>query len=366
VAGVYGIGFLVAVSGVALFCLAHLVYARLQRGGSDSEHRPDGDNRYSGTLWPLLTIVVVALVWLASPLVDRIEWTVTSAEPIDVVVVQGNIDQGDKWRAAFMKPTLDRYFTLTRANADADLVVWPETAIPGLMTSMQPVIDELRAWSESTQTTVVSGIPRRAAASATAGGYFNSVVAVSGQNPVAVYDKRHLVPFGEYLPFRGLLKPMARILGLPTPAFIAGPDEQPPFEVGGHAFFVSICYEIAFGRDIRPQAREGAFLVNVSNDAWFGDTRAPHQHLEMARMRARELARPLVRSTNTGISAVVDTQGRVVSRLPQFELAVLRATIQARSGDTPYARLGNIPTLAVSALVIGLAGLGWRRREPIS
>ncbi len=182
-------------------------------------------------------------------------------------------------------------------------------------------------------------------------GFQNTVVALG--EPPRVYFKRHLVPFGEYFPVPGFIRDwMRRMSPLPYLDANPGAPDQDPLDVAGERIAVTICYEDVFGAEQLATLGQATLLVNVSNDAWFGDSIAPHQHLQIARMRAAEGHRYLLRATNTGVTAVIDPRGRVVERLPQFEPGVLETTVQGFTGPTPYARWGNWPVVSGALLVL--------------
>ena len=204
---------------------------------------------------------------------------------------------------------------------------------------------------------VLTGVPLR---DGPGGPYLNGVVML-GSEP-GVYRKRRLVPFGEYLPFGPVLRPMVKAAGIRMADFSPGPREQAPLRLGPYPLGVSVCYEIAFGAAVRLDLPEAALLVTVSNDAWFGDSIGPHQHLEIARVRAAETGRWLVRATNTGLSAVVSPRGEVSARLPQFEIAAGTFEVVPMRGGTPYVRLGDTPIVIALALWLA-AGLAWARRR---
>ena len=164
--------------------------------------------------------------------------------------------------------------------------------------------------------------------------------------------KRHLVPYGEYFPVPGYVRNWLRMMSLPNIDAVPGPDEQPPLEIFGERIAVTICYEDVFGSEQLDYLPDASLLVNVSNDAWFGDSIAPHQHLQIARLRAAEVGRYLLRSTNTGLTAIIDPNGRVVAQLPQFEPGVLEGSVQGFTGLTPYARWGNYPVILGAMLVL--------------
>jgi len=193
--------------------------------------------------------------------------------------------------------------------------------------------------------------------------------------PSQVYRKSHLVPFGEYIPLRSVLGQLLDILQVPMANFSRGASVQPLLTLIGNEklgnkksgkkseqkISVSICYEDAFGEEVIRNLPAATLLVNVSNDAWFGDSFAPHQHLQMARMRSMETSRPMLRATNNGVSAMIDHRGDVLASSPQFEVAVLNGEVQPRSGETLYVKFGNWPVLFGLFVMLGLCGF-WARR----
>jgi len=190
--------------------------------------------------------------------------------------------------------------------------------------------------------------------------YYNGMMTL-GPGTRQVYAKRHLVPFGEFLPLRVWLRPLLSWLEVPMSDFHPGGRVQQPLRVDGHALGTSICYEDAFGEEVIDEFPDAALLVNASNDGWFGDSLAPHQHLEIARMRSLETQRWMLRVTNTGISALVDPQGRVVQSIPQFQRDTLLGEAMPLKGMTPYARIGNWAVVLLALLAAGIPLLRvWR------
>jgi apolipoprotein N-acyltransferase len=216
----------------------------------------------------------------------------------------------------------------------------------------------LRAEARARGSDIVLGIPvldrdqRR---------YYNSLVSL-GERP-GVYHKRHLVPFGDFLPFEAALRGLIRFFDLPMSSFSPGPADQPLLEAAGQKLASAICYEDVFGEELIRALPQAGLLVNATNNAWYGDSFAPHQHLEMSRLRALETGRYMLRVTTNGVSAIIDERGRIRGRSPQFATHVLTGEAQVFQGATPYVRAGNGPVLVVVALVIAL-GAYWARRRP--
>ncbi|MFP4131592.1 MAG: apolipoprotein N-acyltransferase [Thiohalospira sp.] len=303
-------------------------------------------------------VIALAVLWLASPLLGLVAWTEPTGERHSVAMVQGDVDQDEKWQPANRGWILERYARLSRQHAGADLVLWPETAVPAFYqqvsdTVLEPLAEELA--EEGSE--LVVGSPRRGEA-----GYYNVLERVGAEER---YTKHHLVPFGEYLPFDAWLRGLIDFFDLPMSDFRAGAPRQPPLAAGGMEMGVSICYEDAFGGEVRGPLPAAGVLVNVSNDAWWGDTVGPHQHLEIAAFRALEAGRPMLRATNNGITARIDHRGRVAERLPQFETAVMTTEVAPRSGATPWVQWGNAPVVVVAFGALAALGLwptGRRRR----
>jgi apolipoprotein N-acyltransferase len=271
-------------------------------------------------------------------------------------VLQGNVEQAVKWNPDGLLPTLQTYLQLTRDHLDSDLIVWPETAIPEFLHSVeQPLLKPLGETARARGAEIVIGVPIMESADH----YYNGLISIGSAEDR--YYKRHLVPFGEYLPFKALLRPLIDWFDVPMSDFSRGHAAKPLLQVGAHRVGVSICYEDVFPDEVRQALPEASYLINVSNDAWFGDSLAPHQHLEFARLRALESGRPLVRATNTGISAIVDERGGVIGSIRSFERGAYSAEIQPRAGVTPFSRLGSGPAIAIALAMLGAALLLRRR-----
>jgi apolipoprotein N-acyltransferase len=285
-----------------------------------------------------------------------VAWTEPAGAPVTASLVQGNVPQELKFDPARYARTLDVHARLAEGSR-ARLIVLPETAVPRMLDSVEPAyLERLRAAAARNGGDLLLGAPTRIAA----GGYYNSVASL-GVSPTQLYHKQHLVPFGEFVPpgFGWVV----RVLQIPLADFSRGAPDQKPLAVAGQRVAVNICYEDAYGGELIRQLPEATLLVNVSNVAWFGDSLAPAQHLQIARARALETGRMHLTSTNTGITAAIGADGRVRARLPQFVEGRLDAEVQGYAGATPYVRFGDAPALALAALLVALAALVARARR---
>jgi apolipoprotein N-acyltransferase len=303
----------------------------------------------------VVAAVAAAAVWLGGFAARGVDFTEAKDEAIDVALAQGNIAQTLKYEPEQLRPMMALYAELTRQSAGADFVIWPEAAIPVYLEDIADYLEAVRRAAAEKGSTVLLGILQPAPQAQSIEEFQNIVVALTEEPQI--YVKRHLVPFGEFYPVPAFIRDWMRLMNLPTGDAIPGPEDQPPLEVRGEKLAVTICYEDVFGAEQLRYLAEATLLVNVSNDAWFGDSIAPHQHLQIARVRAAEAGRYLLRSTNTGITAVIDAHGRVVDELPQFRVGVLKAAVRGYTGATPYARAGNwlVVILAIATLAAAQA-----------
>lgn len=296
-------------------------------------------------------LAIVAAAFIGAIVLKHVDWTTPKAAPISVGLVQGNVPQEVKWSRESLAPTVEIYSGLTRELWASDLIVWPEAALPAFKHQIPAVVDYLDGEARKHKTTLVLGLPT---ADLETRHYYNSVLVLGlGEG---TYHKQHLVPFGEYVPFEALLRGMIAFFDLPMSAFTAG-ENGVVLKTAKATLNPAICYEIAY--PIQLAEVDADMLLTVSNDAWFGDTIGPHQHMEIAQMRALENGRYLLRATNNGITAIVDAHGRITERLPQFKTAVLSGTAQAYQGRTPFAATAGIPVFVLMVLMFAFA---WRRR----
>ncbi len=296
-----------------------------------------------------LWLVPVFALWVVGPFLKNIDWTQPVGEPIKTAIIQGNIPQQIKWEPEQLVNTLVLYQTLTQQHWDADLVVWPENALPAFYHQLEdfylkPLAEEARQH----QTDILLGLP---VSDDDKIRYYNSMMSLGSEQDF--YHKRHLVPFGDYVPFEWL-RGLIAFFDLPMSAFVPGPEDQPLLQASGHKVGVSICYEDVFSSEVLQTVPEATLLVNATNNAWYGDSFAPHQHLQISRSRALETGRPLVRATTNGISAFVNFKGEIESQTPQFEQAALTQTVQPRQGETPYVSLQRWPIWLLALLMLCL------------
>lgn len=315
-----------------------------------------------------------AAVILAGYALRAVSWTTPTGEPATIRLLQGNIPQEMKFSPDALTHILRQYADMITA-APADLIVTPETAIPQYLHTLPAAwYRNLETFAVKSGSALAVGIP---VADSTRQ-FTNSLVVLSPGSPHPYhlayrYDKQHLVPFGEFIPpgFRWF----TNLLHIPMGDFTRGPAVQPPFAAGSQWILPNICYEDIFGEEIARQIRaarnagrpEPGILLNLSNIAWFGDSLALPQHLQISRMRALETRRPMLRATNTGMTAVIDANGQVLGELPAWEKATLETAIQGRNGATPYIRFGNHPAI-IACLILFLGGAifsHWRQtRHP--
>lgn len=289
-----------------------------------------------------------------------IEWTTPSGEPLPVSLVQGNVAQSLKFDPAFRERTLALYQALAQ-TARGRLIVLPETSFPMFADEVPAaVVASLANTARTRGGELLFGVfvVEAPAPGSNNPRIYNSVVSV-GIQPTGLYRKRHLVPFGETIPpLFGWV--MRNLLAIPIGDQTPGPDEQPPFRVGTETIAVNICYEDAFGDELRAEARDATLLVNVTNDAWYGRSVAARQHNQIAAMRSLELGRPMLRATNTGITSAIGHDGRVLAELPWFTRGVLEVAIAGRRGETPYLRFGDAIPLAAAIVLFAAAIAGSR------
>lgn len=302
------------------------------------------------------SMLVIALPFVAAFALNNAKFSEPVGEPLNVRMVQANIPQEMKFSQDRLQSALTQYTTMTTQAGldDINLVVWPETAIPTYFDRVDVAMQPFIASMDERNIDVLSGGFQR-----DGDDIYNAVRQLGGDR--GVYRKRHLVPFGEYMPLRFILDFAAAYIDIPMADLAAGEGPHVPLQVQNVALGISICYEDVYGEEMRALLPASQLLINVSNDAWFGNSAAPHQHEQKARMRAREFARPLVRVTNTGVSSAIDHQGKILGRIAHNTNGILDVSVQPRSGYTLYARTGNWPVFVLC--VTFLLGLLFARNR---
>jgi apolipoprotein N-acyltransferase len=329
VIGVYGVSFMMMLSVTAILVAV----------------MTEGRQRWAA-------LGLIASPWIIGGVLLFVDWTEPSGPPVRTTLVQAGISQDEKWLPERLQPTLEFYRAAAWQARDSEIIVWPEVAIPALDDQVEPYIQALQDDTRASDRTILFGILERVEDRGEAK-IHNSVMLVAGDRR-QVYRKRHLVPFGEYFPVPPRVREWMRMMSLPHNDLARGADVQPLLEAAnGEKLAVAICYEDAYGAEQLYALPEASILVNVSNDAWFGDSIAPHQHLQISQMRSLEVGRAAVRATNTGISAFISHTGEILDSGAQFEAVTLTMDVEPRQGSTPYAGTGNKPVIGFCLLVLG-------------
>nr|WP_163502563.1 apolipoprotein N-acyltransferase [Halomonas socia] len=301
-----------------------------------------------------LAAAPIVVMWLA-PLLLPAQWTSPAGEPRRVALLQGNLPQEIKWTPEGQRVAANTYSDLTREqDDDIDLIVWPEAALPMFEDEARPMLERVQA-NLAPHTALLTGILQRDGN----GLFYNAVIGVGDTE--GEYRKEHLVPFGEYLPFDNLLRGAIAFFDLPMPAMTPGPARQAPMKAAGLTIGNAICYEIIYPNLVAQRARHADVLLTVSNDTWFGASIGPHQHMQMARLRALENGRYVARATSNGVTAIIDPRGQVTEQLPQFETASLSGEVTPMQGLTPFTRSGSWPAWLLAVLLMA-AGLRITRK----
>lgn len=304
-----------------------------------------------------LGVGLALILFLVPALLAQHAWTHPVGPRIAVAAVQGAVSQDEKWQAKNRELTKQRYLQLTNQAWGARLIIWPESAIPVVAPLLSDYLRQLEEQGRAHDAEFALGLVDFSPQTEE----FHNGILVLSESGGGWYYKRHLVPFGEYFPVPAAVRSWMRLMSLPNADFTPGAPRQPVLSAAGQKLGLTICFEDAFGSEQLRVLRDATLLINVTNNAWYGDSTAPHQHLQIARMRALEAGRYLVRAANDGITAAIGPKGEIVARLPQFKEAVLRADVQPMTGLTPYALLGNYPLIIGLGLLLALAV--WRRRR---
>ncbi|WP_461481146.1 apolipoprotein N-acyltransferase [Porticoccus sp.] len=298
------------------------------------------------------TGLLAILLWLGGWYLQSLPWTKPVGEPLSIGIIQPALPLPTKWDSTQLNQILELYREDTAPLLGNDLVIWPESAIPTFADQVQPFLASMAASALDRDTALIIGIPTRNGRDPL---YYNSVIGLGDGS--GSYHKQHLVPFGEYVPFEQWLRGLIAFFDLPMSSFSPGPAGQSPITANGIAIATAICYEIVFPDLVARSANDANLLLTVSNDTWFGHSIGPQQHFQMARMRALENRKPLIRATNDGITALVNTRGQVVAIAPAFSREVLTGYLNPHTGQTPFSKWGSLPVLGFSLLLV--IGIAW-------
>lgn len=322
-------------------------------------------------------LVGISLIFGLSVLSGQIQWTENTDRKFNITMVQGNIEQELRWVPEQDIPTMHKYLDLTEPYWNSDIIIWPEAAVPRIEPLAVQYLSNLDKQAFATQTGLITGIVNYNFETRDA---FNSLISIGATNDIPDegdngsyryfhpnrYSKHHLLPIGEFIPLENWLRGLAPIFDLPMSSFSRGDYQQANLETNGAYLAPAICFEIAFPQQVRANLNSKTdFIITVSNDAWFGNSHGPHQHLEIAQMRAIELGMPVLRSTNNGITAFINAQGKIISSAPQFQATAVSATLAKTSGITPYRYFGDFPlwVLTLSALIFFLRNLYLQKNQ---
>lgn len=353
--GVMGISFVASFIACSLLAMSKLLGLNAEESSGKNPKQ-----FYHFALYSSLIVVLTLTGWG----LQRIEWTTLSQkEPLSVSLVQGNVPQSSKWSAEMREYTLNLYPELSASSWGKDLIIWPEAAIPAFRYEVLDYLEQLNKIAVAQGTTLITGIPivenpgNNPNQSDKA--YFNAIIAIG--NGSGSYHKQKLVPFGEYVPLENWLRGLMPFFNLPMSGFNRGESHQPPLMAGNVRIAPFVCYEIVYPDLVAAGGSQADVLLTLSNDAWFGESIAPLQHFEMARMRALELGKYLLRGTNNGMTGIIDHKGKVLELAPQFSTWVLNGEVKLTDGATPFSRYGSKPVLFLAVLIIAVC-LGFSRK----
>ena len=303
----------------------------------------------SSKIRPLLSLFSVLIIIGSSFFIRPIEWTERVDKEFSVALVQGAVAQEKKWLTTEFIRTLTLYRNSLLNLENTNLVIWPEVAIPAYAENVKGYLDELESiLKQQNIDLLMLGINTKGKN----GEVFNSVITLGGDN--RVYHKRHLVPFGEYFPVPNFIREWLQKMKLPHRDTSIGPEVQEMLKLNQYFIATSICYEDIFGYELLDYQPLANVLVNVTNNAWFGESIASSQHFQMSRMRAIETGRYLLRSTNTGITAIVMPDGNIQKELEPYNFSILKGNFYPMKDETPYSRFGDLFVILLMTLIMTL------------
>ncbi|MGV6394593.1 apolipoprotein N-acyltransferase [Pseudomonas caspiana] len=298
-------------------------------------------------------VVLLFAPWVLSLALKSYAWTSPAGAPLKVAAIQGNIEQQMKWDPQQLNAQLALYRDMTFRSQQADLIIWPETAVPVLKESAEGYLKMMSQFAGERGSALITGVPLRELSGRGEYRYYNAITVVGEGD--GTYMKQKLVPFGEYVPLQDLLRGLIAFFDLPMSDFARGPSDQPMLQAKGYQIAPFICYEVVYPEFAAGLSAQSELLLTVSNDTWFGTSIGPLQHLQMAQMRALEAGRWMIRATNNGVTALIDPFGKITTRIPQFERGVMYGDVVPMHELTPYLRWRSWPMVFVCVLLIGWA-----------
>ncbi|MCD6055168.1 MAG: lnt [Gammaproteobacteria bacterium] len=322
--GIYGVSFLTAFIGTSLF----LLFYKRSRAAK------------------MLLLFAVLSIMLAGYALSLIQWTKSSDSPLSVSLIQGNVAQEDKWKPEQVERIINDYQRLSSPLwISSDLLIWPENAVPVLDIDAKPLLQRLQQRAIDSHNTLILGLPI-----AKEDQYYNGAIALNTEQ--RIYLKRHLVPFGEYLPLEKYLRGLIGFFSIPMSDLSAGEKEQAPIIVNKSRLSLFICYEIAYAQLVRNAVKGSNLIVELSDDSWFGRSIANSQQLQISQVRALETGRYVLSATNNGKTAIIDNQGKIIAAVPAYETAILQGHIQPMKGYTPWLIIGLWPIVVFCLLCL--------------
>ena len=350
-AGVYGITLLIV--------LANIVLYRALRAVSGC-----------GIPYPVKSAVIILALLIATLFYgfnSLNDAQSTHGKPLRIALIQGNIPQDVKWSPAFREQTVDTYVRLTRdaAKGGVDLIVWPESAVPFFFQDEPLQAERIRSLVREMNAYLLFGSPAHELRNGKST-FLNSAFLLSPQGEtIGRADKLHLVPFGEYVPLGSILTFINKIV-VGIGDFAPG-ERAVPLDIGSTKLGIQVCYEVIFPELARQYVNAGArVLVAITNDAWFGRSSAPYQHLAISTFRAIETRTPLIRAANTGITAIVDQNGHISTMTSLFTEAYRTGEIQPGSGKSLYLKIGDLPAWLCVLITTAISLLVWTKRKTIN
>lgn len=297
------------------------------------------------------SLALLAALWVGALGMGQHGWTTPKGEPITVAAMQGNVAQSIKWDPKKLEMQLQLYRDMTFRSRPVDLMVWPETAVPILKEHAEGYLTMMSRFANERQSALITGVPVRQPNAEGELRYYNGLTTAGDAQ--GTYLKQKLVPFGEYVPLQDMLRGLIAFFDLPMSDFARGAPDQVLLQAKGYQIAPFICYEVVYPEFAASLSAQSDMLLTVSNDAWFGHSIGPLQHLQMAQMRALEAGRWMVRATNNGVTVLINPQGRIVEQIPAFEEAVLYGEVTPMQGLTPYLQWRSWPLIVLCVLLLG-------------